>query len=559
MATSNNDRISSARLLDTLKGLQASRHLGSEPEVDPQTNEKTKHTIKQDYLPNADWSVNDPDADGYVQGRTHWVERTVGDIPVTTEQGMSTIPEMVKPEGFKFGTTTWKPDYEAIAFEETQGGGTFTGYLLAEDENGNQITDASSIFGGETRYTGVAIVDYSAYAPGLYLVTCKYDNQDAQADYVLGVTEVVHQLPKKYYEQTDETALKNEIYGYVDEKFVYNSIDVPQNAKCSLIVDNTAELERFLKDNNFEETYYSSSEHTRYKLTNSNGTIVVGIKSAKDYNRMYYYVAIANNTNNDFIWEYAFTNVLSATYGYVNISWNTFINENVMLIYIGDDFDKFNNEPMWFHEDNTVTINADGSTLTVGSISYNSVKLNMNSSKWFVFFIPYVNDKSMRLTYCVNGEIDKIYVSNGKTKYPLSDANTSYITDVYLNNTDVGIRVIVGEINGVNELYLNASEERTISKNTWFDKAINDNTFKWEVIDEIVDVHKTFTFEQTTSSQTYTNSIECWFDSNYDLHVKNLQTGRNIKVPKRFVISFTWHTNYLMPITTSTGAYSISY
>lgn len=82
MATSNNDRISSQRLLDTLKGLQANRHLGSEPEVDPQTNEKTKHTIKQDYLPNADWNVNDPDADGYVQGRTHWVEEALtGVIP----------------------------------------------------------------------------------------------------------------------------------------------------------------------------------------------------------------------------------------------------------------------------------------------------------------------------------------------------------------------------------------------------------------------------------------------------------------------------------------------
>ena len=39
MATSNNDRISSKRLLDTLKGLQASRHLGSEPEVVTETVE----------------------------------------------------------------------------------------------------------------------------------------------------------------------------------------------------------------------------------------------------------------------------------------------------------------------------------------------------------------------------------------------------------------------------------------------------------------------------------------------------------------------------------------
>lgn len=82
MAVNNGDRVSTAKLLETLKGLQSDRHLGSEPEVDPQTGVKTKHTIKQDYLPNADWNVNDPDADGYVQGRTHWVERSeTGVIP----------------------------------------------------------------------------------------------------------------------------------------------------------------------------------------------------------------------------------------------------------------------------------------------------------------------------------------------------------------------------------------------------------------------------------------------------------------------------------------------
>lgn len=207
MATSNNDRISSARLLDMLKGLQESRHLGSEPEIETETAEypavvspaagtyaneadyrsaisipdenrlpffvytqktysvpypitvpdkggdyaqitkkidfdgaiayvedlfaelasytgyiieptdngfeafhytngvidmnddivicyvwempaktetittKTKRTIKQDYVPNADWNVNDPDADGYIQGRTHWVEREESQVP----------------------------------------------------------------------------------------------------------------------------------------------------------------------------------------------------------------------------------------------------------------------------------------------------------------------------------------------------------------------------------------------------------------------------------------------------------------------------------------------
>lgn len=203
MATSNNDRVSSARLLDMLKGLQESRHLGSEPEVDPQTNEKTKHTIKQDYLPNADWNVNDPDADGYVQGRTHWVERTVGDIPVTTEQDMSTIPDMVKPEGFKAGTTTWKPDYEAIAFEEaeTQSGMTLTGYLLAEDENGVQITDPEIAISG-TFYSGIVVADYSAYFPDTIIVAAKYNGNDTTCEYVIGETEVVHKLDRKFYDYT---------------------------------------------------------------------------------------------------------------------------------------------------------------------------------------------------------------------------------------------------------------------------------------------------------------------------------------------------------------------
>lgn len=204
MAVNDGDRVSTAKLLETLKGLQASRHLGSEPEVDPQTNEKTKHTIKQDYLPNADWNVNDPDADGYVEGRTHWVERTVGNIPVTTKQGRSTIPEMVKPEGFKVGTTTWKPDYEAIAFEGTKSGETFTVYLLAEDENGNQMTDASGIFDGETFYTGVCVVDFpAAFGQNTFVVIGKVNNTEITPDYVIGVGDVVHKLDRKFYDYTE--------------------------------------------------------------------------------------------------------------------------------------------------------------------------------------------------------------------------------------------------------------------------------------------------------------------------------------------------------------------
>ena len=246
MATSNNDRISSQRLLDTLKGLQASRHLGSEPEVDPQTNEKTKHTIKQDYLPNADWNVNDPDADGYVQGRTHWVERTIGDIPVTTEQGGSTIPDMVKPEGFKFGTTTWKPDYEAIAFEEAESGMTYTGYLLAEDENGIQVTDASIIFSSDSFYTGVCVIDLSAaFGQNTFMVIGRLNNTEITPDYVIAFADVVHKLDRKFYDYTPPVDLTpyqkridltNNTYDY-NGKGTYKPFKNAQNEQIKLLVE----------------------------------------------------------------------------------------------------------------------------------------------------------------------------------------------------------------------------------------------------------------------------------------------------------------------------------
>ena len=54
--------------------------VGKTSEYTTTTTTKTKRPIKQDYVPNADWNQNDPDGEGYVEGRTHWVEESVTEV-----------------------------------------------------------------------------------------------------------------------------------------------------------------------------------------------------------------------------------------------------------------------------------------------------------------------------------------------------------------------------------------------------------------------------------------------------------------------------------------------
>lgn len=204
MATSNNDRISSARLLDTLKGLQASRHLGSEPEVNPQTNEKTKHTIKQDYLPNADWNVNDPDADGYVEGRTHWVE--VAETGVIPSAGTYNSLEEIQAQ---FNSVEPSVVYVCDAYPQDWDGNTFP--VTLDDYDGEPLAVLDKEFNVEgLRVLGPSDWDGDTSNPPEYLFIF---NQEPhyEVNTVMqmttgknyrwkGVVENIHKLDKKFYD-----------------------------------------------------------------------------------------------------------------------------------------------------------------------------------------------------------------------------------------------------------------------------------------------------------------------------------------------------------------------
>lgn len=205
MAVNDGDRVSTAKLLETLKGLQASRHLGSEPEVDPQTNEKTKHTIKQDYLPNADWNVNDPDADGYVENRTHWVSEGLVDItpehdgdPQSVMADAYFAPYYGKIYGYSWeagaggGAGEWYPDFEAV---ETNSSGADM-WLLAMDGEGNQITDYETAVSNSTNM--IACIDSETMLGKTgYIVATRTPKT------VKMFGTVVHKLDRKFYDYTE--------------------------------------------------------------------------------------------------------------------------------------------------------------------------------------------------------------------------------------------------------------------------------------------------------------------------------------------------------------------
>lgn len=539
MATSNNDRISSQRLLDTLKGLQASRHLGSEPEVDPQTNEKTKHTIKQDYLPNADWNVNDPDADGYVQGRTHWVERTVGDIPVTTVQGMPTIPEMVKPEGFKTGTTTWKPDYEAIAFEGAESGMTYTGYLLAEDENGNQITDASSIFDGETFYTGVAIVYYSALAPNLYPVICRYNNEDVQADYILGVTEVIHKLPKMYYEQTDEEALKNEVYTNIMSKLHYKQLTFDKTLSDFYEIDDTSEIEAFFTSNNYSSKTVDNAK-VWYKDT-SHGTVKFYIITELWDGHI---LLFCDNDSEPVTFEYLSTSITNYRNTTATQELWRYLNSKIMLLGYDKTNEKIFGVRLKFNKNNEVVVNYNNEDVVIGSI--NKQRMNINTDLFTVMFVknPHVQD------FCHFTFVDDDLIQN-ITNRDFIEYYDSYISGgvkrVKLSEYYVYNKVVNREISvttNYNEITINANEELTYTVDKWIPQSSDTLIVNTSLLDDIVGKELFIDYEDRINSQTTeTRTIKYWVDSDYTLHIRNKYDGLYSHLPIQFTIIFNWTTS----------------
>lgn len=558
MATSNNDRVSSARLLDMLKGLQESRHLGSEPEVDPQTNEKTKHTIKQDYLPNADWNVNDPDADGYVQGRTHWVEHTVGDIPVTTEQGMSTIPDMVKPEGFKAGAVTWKPNFEATYFETEQGGVTMNGYMLCEDENGVPVTDFSSVM-GDTYANGVVVADYTAFMPNTYAVLCKRNNQETQADYVLGVTEVVHQLPKKYYEQTDETALKNEIYDEVNSKFVYRQVRVSASGKMGMLLDNAVELESYLANNGFTKHEYD--HYNVWDKEIQSAKQIVAIYRPSDDTPTYKFVAMVNKSDTVLLWNFLYTHVISLTPSYASgayIASQNIKRDNPGIFYLADDYSEFESKTLRFNSDNTITCSISNANTNVGTIDTGlNITLDAPASgSWIVIDKPYDIRKNGCLYYYQNNKPIKCYPFGLQDESYNMGVDTS-LTEIFIEGNVVK-RILSAQLIGLNGNPLQASEEKTVNKADWCDYAMNNPSFNFEGLDELVGVHEIGTFEEDYGGLTRTNRVEYWIDSDYNFHAKNLESGRNIHVPRDFYVGFTWYPTFNRPMSNH-GSYYNTY
>lgn len=232
MATSNNDRISSQRLLDTLKGLQASRHLGSEPEVDSQTNEKTKHTIKQDYLPNADWNVNDPDADGYVQGRTHWVEVDETEATVNVESvggmgnmGSASCDKFGAVKGFAYPNGEYNPGRTGEIVEFKENGQTIAFSYIGEDENGNAIvpTNMTELMTALST-TNIGIMLYKQNNnSGAYVAYPNATTGDVCTATI--ATEVVHKLDEMFYDKSDLSLMGRSGVPFI-EKAMDNTDDV---------------------------------------------------------------------------------------------------------------------------------------------------------------------------------------------------------------------------------------------------------------------------------------------------------------------------------------------
>ena len=172
------------------------------PEKTVATTTTTKHPVAQKYLPNADWNVNDPTADGYVENKTHWVEKSVVDVePVSQSGGMAVMPSYSKPTGFAFVdgsnvTGEYYPEFEAV--ETTYAG--LPCWVLGEDENGNQYT---SVDPEDIHYTSIVLVDGSTIQPDYYVALVTYQGQGVTLETVRAEGEVVHKLDRKFYDYTE--------------------------------------------------------------------------------------------------------------------------------------------------------------------------------------------------------------------------------------------------------------------------------------------------------------------------------------------------------------------
>lgn len=174
-------------------------------EMPEKTETKTtveKRTIDPKYLPNANWNENDPEAPGYIEGRTHWVETGTADFEAkkTDDGGAYLLPSFGKPEGFAWNGGEWYPDFEAVKFDNYEGTG-MPFYLLAEDENGNQITEYTEEAVTGAKYA-LLVLDSEAFFGGIAAVGT-VDGTFLEIQTVRMVSEIVHKLPKKYIDNSD--------------------------------------------------------------------------------------------------------------------------------------------------------------------------------------------------------------------------------------------------------------------------------------------------------------------------------------------------------------------
>lgn len=501
------------------------------------TTTKTKHPIKQDYVPNADWSQNDPDADGYVQGRTHWVERTVGDIPVTTESGMSYISEMVKPEGFKASTTTWKPDYEAVEFEEVQSGATFTGYILAEDENGNQVTDASGIFGGsKTFFNGVAIVDYSAFAPGIYIVSCRYNNQDTQVDYILGVTDVVHKLPKMYYEQTDEEALKNEVYTNIMSKLHYKQLTFYQGLSDLYEIDDTSEIEAFFTSNGYSSKTVNN-EKVWYKDT-SRGTVKFYIITELLVGHTYLF---CDNDGDPVTFEYLTTSITRRKTEIASEEFKYYLRRKIMPIAYDKTNEKIFCLGLHFNKNNEIVTEYNNENVVIGSIS--AERLNINTNLFTVRFVYEPNIQNITCFTFIDGDRIQTVTDQGVIEYYnnyISAFDKIKISEYYVYDKVVNRQICITPKN-YSTVSINANEEKTYTVDEWIPQSNDSLIINPTMLDDIIGKEFFADYEHTnTSNVTETRTIKYWVDSDYTLHLRNKYDGIQTELPAKFTFYLDW-------------------
>lgn len=178
---------------------------------------KDKHTIKQDFLPNADWNVNDPEADGYVEGRTHWVEKgTPKQFPAPGEYSYEDSREGIKP--FLVSVEDLPDTIELMAILSPENNFTIGEYTeplaeLAKFEYEGFYLYTDPEWDGERRVDNYQyfIQCYPITSDSVFMYGADFNSLHVGLAVVNMAKSVVHKLPKKYYEYIDKKNIQKRI------------------------------------------------------------------------------------------------------------------------------------------------------------------------------------------------------------------------------------------------------------------------------------------------------------------------------------------------------------